>query len=34
VVVIGWGIMAYNNLVRQRQLSQEGWVMLRDDLVE
>ena len=25
VVVIGWGIMAYNNLVRQRQLSQEGW---------
>ena len=25
VVAIGWGIMAYNNLVRQRQLSQEGW---------
>jgi LemA protein len=25
VVVIGWGIMAYNNLVRQRQLAQEGW---------
>ncbi len=25
VVVIGYGIMAYNNLVRQRQLSQEGW---------
>jgi LemA protein len=25
VVVIGWGIMAYNNLVRQRQLTQEGW---------
>jgi LemA protein len=25
VVAIGYGIMAYNNLVRQRQLSQEGW---------
>jgi LemA protein len=25
VVVIGWAIMAYNNLVRQRQLTQEGW---------
>lgn len=25
VVVVGYGIMAYNNLVRQRQLSQEGW---------
>ena len=25
VVVIGYGIMAYNNLVRQRQLTQEGW---------
>jgi LemA protein len=25
VVVIGYGITAYNNLVRQRQLSQEGW---------
>ena len=25
VVVIVYGIMAYNNLVRQRQLSQEGW---------
>ena len=25
VVVAGYGIMAYNNLVRQRQLSQEGW---------
>ncbi len=25
VVVIGYGIMAYNNLVRQRQLAQEGW---------
>lgn len=25
VVVFGYGIMAYNNLVRQRQLTQEGW---------
>jgi LemA protein len=25
VVVIGYGIVAYNNLVRQRQLTQEGW---------
>jgi LemA protein len=25
VVVIGWAIFAYNNLVRQRQLTQEGW---------
>ena len=25
VVVIGYAIMAYNNLVRQRQLTQEGW---------
>jgi LemA protein len=25
VVVVGYGIMAYNNLVQQRQLSQEGW---------
>ena len=25
VVVIGYGLMAYNNLVRQRQLTQEGW---------
>jgi LemA protein len=25
VVVVGYGIAAYNNLVRQRQLSQEGW---------
>lgn len=25
VVVVGYGIMAYNTLVRQRQLSQEGW---------
>jgi len=25
VVVVGYGIMAYNNLVRQRQLTQEGW---------
>jgi LemA protein len=25
VVLIGWAIMAYNNLVRQRQLTQEGW---------
>jgi LemA protein len=25
VVVIGYGVIAYNNLVRQRQLSQEGW---------
>lgn len=25
VVVIGYGIFAYNNLVRQRQLTQEGW---------
>ena len=25
VVAIGYGITAYNNLVRQRQLSQEGW---------
>lgn len=25
VVVVGYGIMVYNNLVRQRQLSQEGW---------
>ncbi len=28
VVVIGWGIMAYNNLVRQRQLTQEGWSVI------
>ena len=25
VVVVGYAIIAYNNLVRQRQLSQEGW---------
>ena len=25
VVVVGYAIVAYNNLVRQRQLSQEGW---------
>jgi LemA protein len=25
VVVVGYAIFAYNNLVRQRQLSQEGW---------
>jgi len=25
VVVIGWAIFAYNGLVRQRQLAQEGW---------
>jgi LemA protein len=25
VVVVGYGIVAYNGLVRQRQLSQEGW---------
>src|SRR5574340_1044146 len=25
VVVIGYGIYAYNNLVSTRQLSQEGW---------
>jgi len=25
VLVVGYGIMAYNNLVRQRQLTQEGW---------
>ena len=25
VVVVGYGVIAYNNLVRQRQLSQEGW---------
>jgi len=25
VVVIGYGVVAYNNLVRQRQLTQEGW---------
>jgi LemA protein len=25
VVVVGWAIVAYNGLVRQRQLSQEGW---------
>ena len=25
VVVLGYGVVAYNNLVRQRQLSQEGW---------
>ena len=25
VVVVGYGIVAYNNLVRQRQLTQEGW---------
>jgi LemA protein len=25
VIVVGYGIMAYNNLVRQRQLTQEGW---------
>ena len=25
VVVVGYGVVAYNNLVRQRQLSQEGW---------
>ncbi|MEO7224238.1 MAG: LemA family protein [Devosia sp.] len=25
VAVAGYGIVAYNNLVRQRQLSQEGW---------
>ena len=25
VVVVGYAIVAYNNLVRQRQLTQEGW---------
>jgi LemA protein len=25
VVVLGYGVVAYNNLVRQRQLTQEGW---------
>ena len=25
VAAVGYGIFAYNNLVRQRQLSQEGW---------
>jgi LemA protein len=25
VVVVGYAIFAYNNLVRQRQLTQEGW---------
>jgi LemA protein len=25
VVVIGYAVLAYNNLVRQRQLTQEGW---------
>lgn len=25
VAVIGYGIFAYNNLIRQRQLAQEGW---------
>ena len=34
VVVLGYGVVAYNNLVRQRQLSQEGWsgidVQLKD----
>ena len=25
VVVVGYAIIAYNNLVRQRQLTQEGW---------
>jgi LemA protein len=25
VVVLGYGVVAYNNLVRQRQLAQEGW---------
>ena len=25
VVVVGYAVIAYNNLVRQRQLSQEGW---------
>ncbi len=25
VVVVGWAIVAYNSLVRQRQLTQEGW---------
>jgi LemA protein len=25
VVVVGYGVVAYNNLVRQRQLTQEGW---------
>ncbi len=25
VVVLGYGVIAYNNLVRQRQLTQEGW---------
>jgi LemA protein len=25
VVVLGYGVLAYNNLVRYRQLSQEGW---------
>ena len=25
VVVIGYAVVAYNNLVRQRQLTQEGW---------
>ena len=25
VVVVGYAVIAYNNLVRQRQLTQEGW---------
>ena len=25
VVVLGYGVVAYNNLVRQRQLTKEGW---------
>jgi LemA protein len=25
VVVVGYAVLAYNNLVRQRQLTQEGW---------
>ena len=25
VVIIGWAILAYNNLVSNRQLTQEGW---------
>ncbi|HVY50780.1 MAG TPA: LemA family protein [Devosia sp.] len=25
VVVVGWAVLAYNGLVRQRQLTQEGW---------
>jgi LemA protein len=25
VVVVGYAVVAYNNLVRQRQLTQEGW---------